>query len=633
MSATAEEALSRAKAIAARLSGNDSSPSGGGEAAPTTTKRKRWGVAPAVVAAAQESLPGLDAAKRAKTTTGQSNSKRIWVPTTKERPESHFFSFFSDRLEGIADKVNAENPAAQENVKVELKGRGSSNRPPLPGIPEEPLHVVISGPDDLISKADILLDALISEAEKAPVEFVPAEESPQKNSLALTTNSSHQSSYRPATVAQLISSNPVLNNDTDNLMEEAINVPNGVVGFLIGRGGETISSMQARSGCKIQIQKEHELQPGQTHRVITLQAPTQDSIDQCRGMIESMVQDRIRAAGGTTTGSKDLKVNEAVAAGHRLVEVKVPDADVGLIIGKGGSTIKHIQDTTGASIQIPPSGNIDDPSVRTVSVTHPTEEGARMAKHQIEELLKSKPSFSKDQGQQITLQVLIPDRDVGLCIGRQGCVIKEMQHKSGTRIQIPSQPTPGQPHRIATVSGTQDGCNKVQALIERIINEQSSGCVMSGAPFGQQGQNGYAQQYAAEQQGQNNQYSAEWQAYYAAQAAAQQQQQAAPVVPVRAPAPAPAPGADAYYEQYFRYAYYYGEDAARQYYGAWSPPVGTPNPYGVNPNGITAAPAAAAPVPAAAPTPAPAAYAPPGEVRDSSMRKVSNLPAWMTRAS
>ena len=127
-----------------------------------------------------------------------------------------------------------------------------------------------------------------------------------------------------------------MHNDGEDLIEEAIHVPNGVVGFLIGRGGENISSMQARSGCKVQIQKEHELQPGQTHRVITLQAPTQESIDQCRGMIESMVNDRIRAAGGSTSAgvtpvSKDVKVNEAVSAGHALVKVEVPDADVGLI--------------------------------------------------------------------------------------------------------------------------------------------------------------------------------------------------------------------------------------------------------------------------------------------------------------
>ncbi|KAI2497056.1 hypothetical protein MHU86_17426 [Fragilaria crotonensis] len=35
-------------------------------------------------------------------------------------------------------------------------------------------------------------------------------------------------------------------------------------------GGESIASMQARAGCKVQIQK-NEMQPGQTQRVITLQ--------------------------------------------------------------------------------------------------------------------------------------------------------------------------------------------------------------------------------------------------------------------------------------------------------------------------------------------------------------------------
>jgi far upstream element-binding protein len=252
----------------------------------------------------------------------------------------------------------------------------------------------------------------------------------------------------------------------------------------------------------------------------------------------------------------------------------------------------------------------------------------------------------------------IPDRDVGLCIGRQGCVIREMQHKTNTRIQIPSQPTPGQPHRTATVVGTQDGCNLVQGLIDRIINEQSSACVMSGTPYhnqqggGQQGgggqyHNGQQQQqqqaYGQPQQGQE--YSAEWQAYYAAQALTQQAAAPAPAAVV-APA-ATGQGADAYYEQFFRYAYYYGEDAARAYYGAWSPAPGTPNPYGANPAGTTAAPGQqVAPAVAVAPSYSQAPAAAPvvvlqqqqqqqqqQPVRDSSVRKVSNLPAWMTRGN
>ena len=157
-------------------------------------------------------------------------------------------------------------------------------------------------------------------------------------------------------------------------------------------------------------------------------------------------------------------------------------------------------------------------------------------------------------------------------------------------------------------------------MIDQIINQQSSAGVMSGNG------NYMGQQYYGQSAGQNGQHSAEWQAYYAAQAVAKQQQ------PQQAPAPAPAaaapaPAADAYYEQFFRYSYYYGEEAARQHYGAWSPPVGTPNPYGVNPNGITAAPAAAPSTPA----PAPVAPQQNQEVRDTGRRGVSNLPAWMTR--
>ena len=222
---------------------------------------------------------------------------------------------------------------------------------------------------------------------------------------------------------------------------------------------------------------------------------------------------------------------------------------------------------------------------------------------------------------------------MGLCIGRGGCVIKEMQQKTGTRIQIPSMPTPGQPHRIATVSGNNEGCAKVQEMIEAIITQQSSNFIMSGTPFNK---NYLGQQYYGGGE-QNGEHSAEWQAFYAAQAVAQQQQ---PHQQAATPAPAPAAQqqqADAYYEQFFRYAYYYGEDAARQYYKAWSPPVGTPNPYGINPNGITAAPAASAPAPSPAPAPAPATQAPAAAshrgVRETSVRKVSNLPAWMTKGN
>ena len=255
-----------------------------------------------------------------------------------------------------------------------------------------------------------------------------------------------------------------------------------------------------------------------------------------------------------------------------------------------------------------------------------------------------------------------------------------MQNQSGTKIQIPSFSTPGMLTRIATVTGPADGCERVKQMIERIVLEQSSQSVMSGT--GPQGHDqyghGYAgtgQQYgqgmggydvgggggygAVQQQGYGDQqsqvgsqdYSKEWAAYYAAQAQAQAAAQGSHGVvdsgvvshaaPVAAAAPAQAQTSlDTYHEEFFRYAYYYGEEAARVYYGAWSPPLGTPNPYGINPNGITPAPAPAAaqedPVqqasaPAAASHVVSAPVAMPANVRDSGRRGVSNLPAWMTK--
>jgi far upstream element-binding protein len=213
-----------------------------------------------------------------------------------------------------------------------------------------------------------------------------------------------------------------------------------------------------------------------------------------------------------------------------------------------------------------------------------------------------------------------------------------MQGKSGTRIQIPSYPTPGETFRIATVSGSKKGCETVQQMIASIIEAQSSAPVMAGT----------FQNYGSGRQGEE-QYSAEWLAYHAAQLAAQEQytqshqqqhypsqQQITQQQAVAAPTPQqPAP--DAYYEEFFRYSYYYGEDAARQHYGAWSPPVGTPNPYGVNPNVVQAQPAMSAvqaPATASAPSPSPApilaGQAGP-EARETGKRRVSNLPAWMTK--
>jgi transcription antitermination factor NusA-like protein len=461
----AAEAVARAKAIAARLSGSvtpsvtqqvaegtDSDNAGG--------KRKRWGVMPAAAnngvgsaawaaagPGASAELPGLsEAAKKQKLAT-EPTEKRLWVmSTSSEKPISHFVAFLSPKLDNIVLGINKEmaekqppgngkDKDAPPKFAIELRGRGSSRPPPLPGMPELPLHIMLLGLPEAITRAEPIVEPLLYDAENAPLEQLSPEMQEQQQQMllqqqqqqsyegALTVQggrnggNNNMANYRPTSVAQLIGQANMSPEDAmvaasqmqGQGLEEEVLVPNGVVGFIIGRGGENISSMQAKTGCKVQIQKEHELQPGQAQRVITLQAMRQEQIDECRALIENMVQERVQASGGrggpgggggmsSGGGPKEGRVQDALAGGHELVQVDIPDADVGLIIGKMGSTIKSIQEQSGASVQVPQAGNVDNPSMRTVSITHPTEQGAMYAKQMIEDLLKSKPSYAGGGG-------------------------------------------------------------------------------------------------------------------------------------------------------------------------------------------------------------------------------------------
>uniref|UniRef100_A0A6V2EA13 K Homology domain-containing protein n=1 Tax=Ditylum brightwellii TaxID=49249 RepID=A0A6V2EA13_9STRA len=487
---SAEEAIARAKAIAARLAGGAGVPAGVAVAAPLSSvapaqtvdaataaaaasaleaafggaggggsnglsapapaagtssesggapKRKRWSAEEALAAA----IPGLtpitntglsDPSKRAKTDDDDANSKtskKIWIPSDKNPGYNYVGLLIGPG--GSKQRELVEKSGG--NVKISIRGRGSNSTPSVPGAPEEPLHVLLEGDAECVSQADRLITELLNDSAKAN-----AEKAQQLAEVSATKNAERDggpgapapapsaSTYKPTPVAQLLglggtpastygpaggTQAPAGANmgaggaPGQELVEEKIGVPNGVVGYIIGKGGESITDMQRRTGCRVQIQKEHEMQAGSTQRVITLTAATKEAVSQCRGIIEGMVQERlrlnaqsqthqnhhqvqIRGGGGTNAASQAAQLQQALAEGQCHVTVQVPDADVGLIIGKGGTSIRSMQDRSGANIQIPPCADPGNPMVRTVNITHPSAEGANFAKQLIEEIMRNK---------------------------------------------------------------------------------------------------------------------------------------------------------------------------------------------------------------------------------------------------
>jgi far upstream element-binding protein len=337
---------------------------------------------------------------------GGSVSKKVFIPVDRNPGYNYIGLLIGPGGSKQRELINQSGG----NVKISIRGQGSSSsgNNETPGKPEEPLHVLLEGNQENVDNAEKLVSELLTNSEKAQ-----AEKDRQLAVVSATKNadgSLSSSTYTPQPVAQLLGLNggghygPVSGQE---VIEEKIGIPNGFVGFIIGKGGESIASMQRKSGCRVQIQKEHEMEPGSTQRIITLTASTQEAISMCRGIIEEMVleRDRLNQEQGNRSGShgpgsnaagQAAQLQIALSQGHAHVTVTVPNNDVGLVIGKGGMTIRSIQERSGANVQIPSGPDANNPMIRTVNITHQQLEGADFAKTLIEEVLSNK--FGNNQG-------------------------------------------------------------------------------------------------------------------------------------------------------------------------------------------------------------------------------------------
>lgn len=129
-----------------------------------------------------------------------------------------------------------------------------------------------------------------------------------------------------------------------------------------------------------------------------------------------------------------------------------------LIIGKGGVTVKMIQDKTFSQVQIPPNPDEDNPAVRTLSIGAETREAVEACQLEIFNTLQ------QQQQQQLmgvsayqppaAFTMIIPDDRVGVVIGKRGATISDLQNRHGVRIQIPQYADVGSMPPVRTVRCT-----------------------------------------------------------------------------------------------------------------------------------------------------------------------------------
>lgn len=108
-------------------------------------------------------------------------------------------------------------------------------------------------------------------------------------------------------------------------------IPDKYVGLVIGKKGEQIIQLQSDSQCKVQISQEG----GLPERELTM-IGTPAQIEKAK----QMINDIIERAGGSVGQS----------GGAHSIDVMIPGLKAGLVIGKNGETIKHLQEITGAKM-------------------------------------------------------------------------------------------------------------------------------------------------------------------------------------------------------------------------------------------------------------------------------------------
>ncbi|GFZ17208.1 KH domain-containing protein [Actinidia rufa] len=137
-----------------------------------------------------------------------------------------------------------------------------------------------------------------------------------------------------------------------------IDIPNGRVGVIIGKGGETIKYLQLQSGAKIQVTRDMDADPYSQTRTVELMG-TPDQIAKAEQLVQDVLSEvlcglvvmltgRIRGSGIVSR-----RVTGQQPGAEQFV-MKIPNNKVGLVIGKGGETIKNMQARSGARIQVIP---------------------------------------------------------------------------------------------------------------------------------------------------------------------------------------------------------------------------------------------------------------------------------------
>jgi len=302
---------------------------------------------------------------------------------------------------------------------------------------------------------------------------------------------------------------------------EDIKVPDKMVGLIIGRGGEQITRLQSESGCKIQMAPDS---GGLPDRVCSLTGNS-SAIARAKELINNIVHQRFKTEApphdmmGGPGGGGGGGGGGGPSNSPSFVEIKIPGPKVGLVIGKGGETIKMLQEKSGAKmvvIQDGPNQEVEKP-LRITGDPQKVEHARQL----VHELLTEKENqrgqmrgqggggrggfndrggpgrgFPGSRGEESTY--VVPAAKCGVIIGRGGETIKQINQTTGAHCELDRRPSNNPNEKVFIIRGTPDQIESAKQLIADKLGGGvggGNGAGYGGGAGGPGGPQGYGQSW------------------------------------------------------------------------------------------------------------------------------------------
>ncbi|XP_039954143.1 far upstream element-binding protein 3 [Bactrocera tryoni] len=271
-------------------------------------------------------------------------------------------------------------------------------------------------------------------------------------------------------------------------VEEQIRIPESLVNSVLGRGStETITQIQGESGCKVQLSQDQD-------RVITLRG-SRETVTKGRELFQQLSN---RNGGGNIEVVLTINMPPPGPTGFPpYQEIMIPGTKVGLVIGKGGDTIKQLQEKTGAKMVIIQDGPNQE-IIKPLRISGDPQK-IEHAKQAVLDLIAQKDLqaaalAARNNGGSVQgagvggsggynfgntgeqCEVFVPKIAVGVVIGKGGDMIRKIQTECGCKLQFIQGKNDEPGDRRCLIQGTRqqvdDAKRMIDGLIENMMQRQ-----------------------------------------------------------------------------------------------------------------------------------------------------------------